>query len=109
MLPVKSFTAGTRMQPAIHPLPSFTSASISANHSHPTRFKPFDEKKFAHRRTDLNPQSWCDFIAAPSRACTALASLLAIVHCAGDTGRLLHGALSLLHLLRCHGIQQHSL
>src|SRR5439155_8988545 len=58
----------------------------------PTHSKPFDEKKFAHRRTGLNPQSWCDFIAAPSRACTALASLLAIVHCAGGAGRLLHGA-----------------
>src|SRR5437899_5095496 len=58
----------------------------------PTHFKPFDEKKFAHRRTDLNPPSCSDFIAAPSRACAALASLLAIVHCAGGAGRLLHGA-----------------
>src|SRR5437899_5196267 len=58
----------------------------------PTHSKPFDEKKIEHRRRGLSPQSCSDFIAAPSRACTALASLLAIVHCAGGAGRLLHGA-----------------
>ena len=68
MLPAKSFTAGTRRQPAIHPPPSSTSVSISANHNHPTHSKPFDEKSFEHRRKDLNPQSRSDFIAAPSRA-----------------------------------------
>src|SRR6266853_6233431 len=57
----------------------------------PTHSKPFDEKKFKHRRTGLNPQSCSDFIAAPSRARAALASLLAIVHCAGGGGRLRHG------------------
>src|SRR4029077_580316 len=54
----------------------------------PTHSKPFYEKEFEHRRTGLNPQSCSDFIAAPSRARAALASLLAIVHCAGSGGRL---------------------